>query len=406
MTAMSAPSSARLAIHLDAVGGVAGDMFVAALLDAFPNLVDRVFADIAAVLPAEIAPPTLTTGESGKIVVRRFAPPASTSGHGHGHHHHRHAPHPAAPVRYPDIVRMIAAAPLSGGTAERAIAILTLLADAEAVIHGTTRDDVHFHELADWDSLVDVLAAGSIAAALPDVNWSVSSLPRGGGLVRTQHGLLPVPAPATTALLTGFTWRDDGIEGERVTPTGAAILRHLATAQGPGRGGAGRLSASGTGGGTRTLPGMPNILRVLVFSGEALTGADEVEVISFDIDDMTGEEIGTATGIIRSAPGVLDVSIGSRLGKKGRPVSDFQVLAHPASADAVAELCLVETSTIGLRRRRESRTILKREMMPGVPPRKMTERPGGGATVKVESDALAGIATLAARREAAGSEGQ
>ena len=121
-------------------------------------------------------------------------------------------------------------------------------------------DEVHFHEIGDWDSLMDVMAAGSIAAALEGARWSVSALPRGGGLVRTRHGLLPVPAPATARLLDGFTWRDDGIGGERVTPTGAAILRHLVGAA-AARGVVGRLQGTGTGAGTRELPGQPNILR-------------------------------------------------------------------------------------------------------------------------------------------------
>ena len=84
-------------------------------------------------------------------------------------------------------------------------------------------DEVHFHEIADWDLLVDVVAAGSIAASLTDANWTISPLPRGAGLIATRHGLLPVPAPATASILIGYEWRDDGVGGERVTPTGAAI---------------------------------------------------------------------------------------------------------------------------------------------------------------------------------------
>ena len=126
-----------------------------------------------------------------------------------------------------DMVERIRSAPLSPGAAVHAVAILTLIAEAEAVIHRVEIDEVHFHEIADWDSLVDVVAAGSIAASLTGANWTVSPLPRGAGLIATRHGLLPVPAPATASILIGYEWRDDGVGGERVTPTGAAILKHL-----------------------------------------------------------------------------------------------------------------------------------------------------------------------------------
>jgi len=163
---------------------------------------------------------------------------------------------------------------------------------------------VQFHEIADWDSLMDVVAAGSLAAALEKATFSVSELPRGSGLVRTRHGLLPVPAPATAALLVGFRWRDDGIGGERVTPTGAAVLRHLVGLQFAERRPApGRLAAIGTGAGTRDLPGMPNVLRVLVLEANEIVEAVAVAILSFDIDDMTGEEIGVATTRLRPLPG-------------------------------------------------------------------------------------------------------
>lgn len=411
MPASSPANPAGLLIHLDAVGGIAGDMFVAAMLDAVPELAGRVMADISAVLPAEIPGPLLTVGNSGALTVRRFSLPITAPAHPAGHHHHddHHSEHrhhdapacPVAPVRYTEMVRLISSAELAEGTADRAISILTFLADAEASIHGTVRDEVHFHEIADWDSLVDVVAAGSIAAALDGSRWSVSALPQGGGTIRTQHGLLPVPAPATTSLLRGFVWRNDGVDGERVTPTGAAILCHLAAKQDLVAGVTGRLVAQGIGAGTRELPDMPNVLRALVFDASASGTAEDVEVISFDIDDMTGEEIGIAVDIIRAADGVLDLTVGNRQGKKGRPVHDFRILARPSAVNAIIELCMLETSTIGLRRRREARSILKREAVSGWPPGKRAFRPREMTTTKTESDALRGIPTLAARRSLA-----
>jgi uncharacterized protein (DUF111 family) len=224
--------------------------------------------------------------------------------------------------------------------------------------------------------------------------WTVSPLPRGGGLVKTQHGLLPVPAPATAMILEGFAWRDDGIGGERVTPTGAAILKHLVTESLPGSGG--RLTASGTGAGTRTLPGMPNILRALVFDNAQSPTGDRVTVIAFEVDDMTGEEIGVAADRLRGDPGVLDLSIAQRWGKKGRPMQSFQIIARPDAAEAVVRRCFAETSTIGLRVSEEARIVLPRDAATvegiGV---KTVVRPGG-VTRKAESDHLRGE-SLAAR---------
>ncbi|RTL88542.1 LarC family nickel insertion protein [Ancylobacter aquaticus] len=419
-------------------------MFVAALLDAFPGLTPRVLADAGAVLPEGAGTPVLREGLSGGIAARRFGlegEDAHAHAHSHSHTHnahppsalmagldpatqtsaavlvealvprvepgdeggceHAHAPHahshPHAGT-YRDMRARIAAAPLSAGTAEHACAILALIAEAEAAIHRVAVEEVHFHEIADWDSLLDVVAAGSLAAALDGAEWTVSPLPLGGGLVKTQHGLLPVPAPATASILDGFDWREDGVAGERVTPTGAAILKHLARS---GRPAGGRLVASGTGAGTRDLPGLPNVLRALVFEpalaeGDALAG-DVVTVLECEIDDMTGEEIGTATALLRAEEGVLDISLGQRFGKKGRPVVALRLLVRPDCTQAVARACFAQTSTLGLRIREERRLTLTRAAgeVDGVAV-KRAARPGG-STVKVESDALTGD-TLMARR--------
>jgi pyridinium-3,5-bisthiocarboxylic acid mononucleotide nickel chelatase len=377
-------------VHLDAVGGVAGDMFAAAMLDALPALGDRVLADVRAVLPAD-ASAALEEGKSGAVRVLRFRVTPPPDGDHHGHHHH-------AMAAYPDIMARIEAAPLAAGTARHAGAILTVLGEAEAAVHGVALAEVHFHEIGNWDSLADVVAAGSIAAALGKARWTVSDLPLGGGLVRTQHGLLPVPPPATTAILAGFAWRDDGIAGERVTPTGAAILRHLGcTRPGPGTR---TLAASGTGAGTRELAGMPNILRALVFEDRADDHLrDRVAVIGFDIDDMTGEELADAAERIRGCPGVLDVSITVALGKKGRPLNAFRVLAREEALEAARLECLRQTTTLGLRWRIEERVVLAREEGGEAGVRvKAARRPDGNVTVKAESDDLRDARDLADRR--------
>lgn len=384
----------HVAVQLDAVGGIAGDMFVAAMLDARPDLRKRVLADAGSVLPPALGSPSLTEGKSGSLRCLRFGLAAASPVHAHADHGH------GEDARYEAMISRISAAPLAPGTAQQALAILRLLAEAEAAIHAVPLAEVHFHEIGDWDSLMDVVAAGSIAAALPGAEWAVSALPRGGGRVRTHHGLLPVPAPATAHLLQGFAWHDDGVEGERVTPTGAAILRHLVKS--PAARATGLLGPTGTGGGTRNLPDLPNILRASLFTPTAPASADEIAVISFDIDDMTGEELAHAAAVLRGQDGVLDLVLIPALGKKGRPVHTFRLLVMPQHRDAVAQACLAETSTLGLRWHHERRLILPRSIArderTGL--RVKTAGRAAGPTRKVEHDDLEGMPGLSRRRAA------
>ena len=416
------PPPASLAIHLDLLGGLAGDMFVAAMVDALPALAPRVLAELAAVQPAGTPVPGFFEASTGGLRAQRFgiapAPdggayrPYQVSGcaiavPGFAEDH--------AGTAYSVLRRRLVDAPMSSATREHALALLALLADAEARVHGTGVDDVHFHELGDWDSMMDLVAAGCIAATLAGARWTASAPPLGGGNVRTAHGVLPVPVPATALLLTGYPWRDDGVSGERVTPTGAAILRHLVPASDcGGRHDAGRLLSAGSGAGTRALPGLPNITRALVFERAVLidaagADADVVSILEFDVDDMTGEEIAIAGDHLRAQPGVIDVSIGTRHGKKGRPLADFRVLAELRAAAAIARACFAETSTLGLRLRDERRQLLRRAEVTmeqdGAAIRvKLAERPGGGRTAKAAHDDVAsepGLDRRRATREAA-----
>ncbi len=282
------PPPASLAIHLDLVGGLAGDMFVAAMVDALPALKAPVLAELAAVQTRRRAGAGHSSKRSsGGLRAQRFGlardphPPDSLpcrAGPRHGRGYGSGGCTCSMNMQAPRTRCCAAGSPrrrLTPPTREHALALLALLADAEARVHGIPVDDVHFHELADWDSLLDVVAAGCIAAQLDGARWTASALPLGGGTVRTAHGLLPVPAPATSLLLTGYPWHDDGIAGERVTPTGAAILRHLVpAAQCGARRDAGRLLSVGSGAGTRALPGLPNIVRALVLERVAAAEAD------------------------------------------------------------------------------------------------------------------------------------
>jgi uncharacterized protein (TIGR00299 family) protein len=404
---MSSPSSidanaarnpAALAIHLDLIGGLSGDMFIAAMVDALPALEAPVLADVRAMQPQGAPAAQFSEVINGGLRARHFGLVTASSEASEA----AHARSPGS--EYRALQRLLAQSPLPEPTRRHALTILALLGDAEARVHGIARDDVHFHELADWDSLLDVVAAGSIAGRLEGAEWTSSTLPLGDGTVKSAHGYLPVPAPATAALMSGYPWRDDRVGGERLTPTGAAILRHLVPADRCGGSrGSGRLVAVGSGAGTRTLPGMANIARALVFERAPANDAESVAIIEFDVDDMTGEEIALAAERLRAEGGVIDVSVGARAGKKGRPLTDFRLLVAPQDADSVAQACFTETSTLGLRVREERRRVLPRTEVAAAVAQgklrvKIAERPGGDRTAKAAHDDVAPSRGLATRR--------
>ena len=285
-------------------------------------------------------------------------------------------------------------------TDRNSLAAERILAAAEASVHGVAIENVHFHELADWDSLMDVVAAGSILGRCAGATFSLSPLPLGSGTVKTQHGKMPVPTPATTILLAGQTVFADGVPGERVTPTGAAIVSVLPRGPMP----LGTVAGQGFGAGTRTLPGIANVLRALVIepaTQPSFTG-DSVAEIAFEVDDMTGEEIAEAATRLRDIAGVVDVTVGSRTGKHGRPVSDFRVLTTPAAQAHTAAAVFDQTATIGLRTTQTQRIKLPRAdgavPLAGTPvPAKTVDRPAG-PTRKAEARAVTGD-TLQARRK-------
>lgn len=367
-------------IHISPVGGMAGDMFVAAILDALPDLHGPVLEAAQKVLPAGVQA-YLASGTSGGIGVSRFQVTA---------------PAGAAPAKYPDMASRIDTAGIATTTRDIAMALLRRLAEAEATVHRVPLEDVHFHEIADWDTLADLVAAGQILTCLQDASWSLDPLPLGAGRVDTQHGALPVPAPATARLLQGLPVQDDGIAGERVTPTGAAIAAEIWTraTRRPG----GVLGPTGYGAGTRELPGMANVLVTQVIAPVA-TGRDAVCVMEFDIDDMTGEEIAVAAQQLRATPGVIDLTTAQRNGKKERVVTAFRLLVRTDQEDAVATACFDQSATLGLRMRRETRLVLSRSSgLVGDVRVKRATRPGGAVTGKAEADDLRAGKTLALRR--------
>ncbi len=392
-------------IHLHPLGGAAGDMFVACLLDAFPE--HREAVTEAARTAAQVACRVIAY-DDGVLTGSRFMVEQGPGdvAEGRGHHHHSHDGHP----RHHDhrhwraIRESLMGSGLSAGVKDHAIGIFAILAEAEGRVHGVPPEEVAFHEVGAVDSIADIVAAAAIIAALGPARWTIAELPVGGGTVHTAHGIMPVPAPATALLLEGFILHDDGIAGERVTPTGAAILRYLHCQM---KGAAqGVLRRTGYGFGTRRLPGISNCLRALVFEMEgaaAGAGHRELAVISFEVDDQSGEDLALGLERVRAAPGVHDVIQMPAIGKKARLAVHVQVLAQPDLLDDVVRLCFQETTTIGLRTHLvQGRTLTRRfattEVEGHAVTTKLVERPDGVLTGKAESDHLRDVASHAARQ--------
>ena len=380
-------------IHLDPVGGLAGDMFLAAVLHAWPDMTEPVFAAMrTAGLPADWSVEAIA-GASAGITGMRVKITGDADHHGH------------ATGSFQQIRARLMAAGLADRVRDRAVDIFHRLAVAEGAIHGKPIDDVHFHEIADWDSVADIVGAAAAIEALDATGWSVGDLPMGSGTVVTAHGRIPVPAPATAMLLRGYQMVDDGIPGERVTPTGAAILAHLQASQGDRRP-AGRLLRTGHGLGTREMRGIANMVRLLAFDTSAdgaadgaADPADAVGVIAFEVDDQTPEDLAAGIDRLRAVDGVLDVVQYMVAGKKSRVAISVRVLCRPDRAEPVIDACFLQTTTIGLRWRIERRVTLRRDSVDiddqGA---KTVRRPDGTITVKADMDALAGRSRTQAER--------
>lgn len=368
-------------IHLDPVGGIAGDMFVAALLDAWPELAAGALGAVRAAGLPESVGLEVRPHRDHALTGSRFRVALPEAG-GHGHTH------------WLEVRARLEASPLPPGVRRRADSIFSLLAEAEGAVHGVPPEDVVFHEVGAWDSIADVVAAASLIEAIGATSWSVGALPLGSGRVASAHGILPVPAPATVRLLEGLEVHDDGIGGERVTPTGAAIVRHLAPAPALPRAPR-RLLRSGTGFGTRELGRLSNVLRVLAFApaaGERQAG--EVAEIAFEVDDQTPEDLAVGLDHLRAVDGVLDVAQLPAFGKRGRLGAQVRVLVRPEALDAAIDACFTETATLGLRWHLAHRATLARrpERWQGGEREvrvQTTRRPSGAATGKAEMADLA-----------------
>ncbi len=327
--------------YCDCFSGISGDMFLGALVDAgLP--VDTLREQIALLRLPEPVEITVQEVHKGALRATLLDVVAAES------HHHRH---------YTDIVEMIEASGLSEGVKRTSQAIFLRLAQAEARVHGSTVEEVHFHEVGALDSIVDIVGAAVGVEALGLQRLYASALPFSGGSVQTQHGQLPVPAPATLEILLAAhaELTPSPAQQELVTPTGAAILATLATFERPNL----VVTGVGVGAGKRDLP-WPNIFRLIL--GESTAEAEyPLVLIETNIDDMNPQLFGHVMDRLFSA-GALDVYLAPIYMKKNRPATLLGVVARRQDEQALARLILAETSTLGMRVQPVYRYTAQREI--------------------------------------------
>jgi len=329
--------------YLDPAFGIAGDMTVAALVDAGAD--GRAVNDALRSLPVpggELRFHFRTVHRAGlrATLAEPSLPPDD---------HPRHLP---------EIRRLIEGSSLTAPARERALAVFAALAEAEARVHGVSPEEVHFHEVGALDALCDVV--GAMAAwqdlGMPEVVTGPLNL--GSGFTTMAHGTYPVPPPAVVELTRGLPVFSFGPPMERTTPTGAALARVLSSRFGPLP--SGTLKASGLGAGTRDSQGIPNVLRVLLLAEGPREGL--VSVLEAQIDDMTPELLGGAVEHLRS-DGALDVTLTAVQAKKGRPAWLLTLLCPPSEEERMARRILETTTTTGLRISRAERRESPREVV-------------------------------------------
>ena len=344
--------------YLDAFSGISGDMTVGALVDAGAD---------AAALGEQLM--SLGTGAAFRLEKTTRRGIAATKFHVDAAesktHRHLH-----------NILEMIAKSGLSAGAKENASAVFEQLGEAEAKVHAIPVEKVHFHEVGAVDSICDIAGACAGFDLLGIEVVHCSPLNVGSGTVRTEHGVLPVPAPATAELLKGKPIYSRGPSVELTTPTGAAISSTLATEFGalPPM----RIAATGYGAGSKDFAEHANVLRVLIGHASGAEEATTVAVLEANIDDANPQVLGYAMERLIEA-GALDVSLEPVLMKKNRPGTLLRVIAKPEDRELVAELIFAETTTLGLRLYSAERRVKARRWQD-------VETPHGKVRIKISED--------------------
>jgi uncharacterized protein (TIGR00299 family) protein len=383
-------------VYFDCASGAAGDMLMGALVDLGLSL-DHLSAELAK-LPLRgyrlEARKVQRSGLQATKVDVIIEGPREEPGRPHEHHHphspahshgHEHAPahehgpaaharerHPGAHRGLRDILGLIDRSTLDVGVKGRAAGLFRRLAEAEAAVHGTSPEEVHFHEVGAVDAIVDIVGGLVGLGWLGADRFVASPLNVGSGSVTMSHGTFPVPPPATARLVQGVPVYGAG-EGELLTPTGALLVTAHATGYGPLP--TMRPAAVGHGAGTRDTAGRPNVLRLIVGTEESAAASERVVVLEAELDDMSPQLCGPLMDRLL-ATGALDAYYTAIQMKKGRPGLLVTVLAEPPRREALEEVLFAETTTLGVRRQEWYRTVLERQVVP-------VETPYGRVGVKV-----------------------
>jgi pyridinium-3,5-bisthiocarboxylic acid mononucleotide nickel chelatase len=410
--------------YIECFSGISGDMFLGALVDAGvpPRLLEEAVAalnvgaslKISRVVRSGISATKVDVWVDGekdlpreefwaKENVARALLPADAShepGHeDHDHHSHPHsheshhdhaddasragvpAPHKRSHGRHlSEIKKIIGGAAISESAKATAIGIFEALGAAEAKIHATSIEKVHFHEVGAVDAIVDIVCAAVGAEALGVDQIICSPLNIGGGSVQCAHGTIPVPAPATVELLKDAPVYSSGLQVELVTPTGAAIIKTLASrfAAFPEM----KIEKAGYGAGSRDFPGHPNVVRLVIGESQASalaskTSSETITVLEANLDDLNPQVFGYVMDRLFEE-GALDAFGVPVQMKKSRPGTLLTVLCKPEDASKLTQLIFTETTTLGVRRREEIRQALSRRW-------KNVRTPWGEVRIKIAS---------------------
>ena len=400
--------------YLECFSGISGDMFLGALVDAGvppQTLEDTVSAlnlgarlEISRVVRSGISATKVDVWVNGEKDLPREEfwkqyehEHSHEHSHAHGHEHEHHAgEHSVGNSRkqaaalqershshgrgLTEIREIISAASISATAKKTAIAIFEALGRAEAKVHNKPIESIHFHEVGAVDALVDIVCAAVGAEALAVDQWICSPLNVGGGMVTCAHGTFPVPAPATVELLAQAPVYSSGLQAELVTPTGAAIVKTLVSrfAAFPDM----KIEKSVYGAGSRNFPGHPNVMRLTV--GESLsdslaanTSSETIAVLEANLDDLNPQVFGYVMDRLLE-DGALDAFGLPVQMKKNRPGMLLTVLCKPEDASKLTQIIFTETTTLGVRRRDESRRILARRWQP-------VQTPWGEVRIKIAS---------------------